>query len=109
MAAQPSVETFLPLLLATVLLVLVGLVTGRSGQTARYPTYWWSPRRRRASGGLAFAPELLHAGALFHRIGLNQEQRSSGRRFEIADAEEARARRTPPRRSPHTPIRRSHG
>ncbi|WP_371617029.1 HPP family protein [Streptomyces sp. NBC_00454] len=41
-AADPSAATFLPLLLlATVVLVLIGVVTGRSGRTARYPSYWW--------------------------------------------------------------------
>ncbi|MEU9115718.1 HPP family protein [Streptomyces sp. NPDC048483] len=39
---EPPAVTFLPLLaLACGLLVLVGLVAGRSGRGARYPSYWW--------------------------------------------------------------------
>ncbi|MFD7984612.1 HPP family protein [Kitasatospora indigofera] len=39
---QPPALRFLGLLaLATVLLVLVGVLAGRSGRTARYPAYWW--------------------------------------------------------------------
>ncbi|OII64417.1 HPP family protein+B94 [Streptomyces sp. CC53] len=39
---QPSAPLFLSLLLlATLVLVGVGIVAGRSGKTARYPTYWW--------------------------------------------------------------------
>ncbi|MEU0485883.1 HPP family protein [Streptosporangium sp. NPDC006013] len=38
---QPLVP-FLPILVAaTVVLVLVGMLIGRSGVTPRYPTYWW--------------------------------------------------------------------
>ncbi len=39
---QPHTLRFLALLaLATVVLVLVGILAGRSGRTARYPSYWW--------------------------------------------------------------------
>ncbi|MFF4694553.1 HPP family protein [Streptomyces chattanoogensis] len=39
---EPRALTFLPLLaLACGLLVLVGVVAGRSGRSARYPAYWW--------------------------------------------------------------------
>ncbi|MFE2916178.1 HPP family protein [Kitasatospora indigofera] len=39
---QPPALRFLGLLaLATVLLVLVGVLAGCSGRTARYPAYWW--------------------------------------------------------------------
>ncbi|WP_323189318.1 HPP family protein [Kitasatospora sp. NBC_00240] len=39
---QPPALRFLGMLaLATVLLVLVGVLAGRSGRTARYPAYWW--------------------------------------------------------------------
>lgn len=39
---QPPALRFLGLLaLATVLLVLVGVLAGRIGRTARYPAYWW--------------------------------------------------------------------
>ncbi|GLF93114.1 HD domain-containing protein [Streptomyces yaizuensis] len=49
--------------------------------------------------GLAFDPELLYVGALFHDVGLGVEHRGSGRRFEIDGAEAAadflRAREVP--------------
>ncbi|MEU0086076.1 HPP family protein [Streptomyces sp. NPDC006274] len=39
---EPSAQTFLPLLaLAAVVLVLVGVLAGRTGRLPRYPTYWW--------------------------------------------------------------------
>ncbi|OKI11933.1 HPP family protein+B94 [Streptomyces sp. CB03911] len=39
---EPPALRFLGLLaLATVLLVVVGILAGRSGRTARYPAYWW--------------------------------------------------------------------
>lgn len=39
---QPSPALFLGLLLlATLVLVGVGILVGRSGKMARYPTYWW--------------------------------------------------------------------
>ncbi|MCP9958945.1 MULTISPECIES: HPP family protein [Streptomyces] len=39
---KPSPVGFLLLLaLATLVLVATGIVAGRSGRTARYPTYWW--------------------------------------------------------------------
>jgi CBS-domain-containing membrane protein len=39
---EPPTLTFLGLLLlATLVIVAVGIVAGRSGKTARYPTYWW--------------------------------------------------------------------
>ncbi|MEV0603692.1 HPP family protein [Streptomyces sp. NPDC050315] len=39
---EPRALTFLPLLaLACGVLVLVGMVAGRSGRGARYPSYWW--------------------------------------------------------------------
>ncbi|GAA2454366.1 HD domain-containing protein [Streptomyces glaucus] len=40
--------------------------------------------------GLAFDPELLYIGAMFHDVGLNEEFHASGRRFEVDGAEEAR-------------------
>ncbi|NEE18623.1 HPP family protein, partial [Streptomyces sp. SID7499] len=40
--AQPSTLLFLALLLlATVVIAGIGVLAGRSGKTARYPTYWW--------------------------------------------------------------------
>ncbi|WP_374196709.1 HD domain-containing protein [Streptomyces sp. ISL-96] len=39
---------------------------------------------------LNFDPELLYIGAMFHDLGLNQEFRASGRRFEVDSADEAR-------------------
>ncbi|MFD4943407.1 HD domain-containing protein [Streptomyces sp. NPDC058239] len=40
--------------------------------------------------GLSFDPELLYVGAMFHDLGLNEEFRGSGRRFEVDSADEAR-------------------
>ncbi|WP_327268021.1 HPP family protein [Streptomyces sp. NBC_01218] len=40
--AEPSAVLFLPLLLlATLVIVGVGILAGRSGKTVRYPSYWW--------------------------------------------------------------------
>lgn len=39
---------------------------------------------------LGFDPELLYIGAMFHDLGLNEEFRNSGRRFEVDGADEAR-------------------
>ncbi|MFF8096313.1 HD domain-containing protein [Streptomyces sp. NPDC016675] len=39
---------------------------------------------------LGFDPELLYIGAMFHDLGLNEQFRSSGRRFEVDSADEAR-------------------
>ncbi|MFD0151609.1 HD domain-containing protein [Streptomyces sp. NPDC055721] len=41
--------------------------------------------------GLAFDPELLYVGAMFHDLGLGEAHRHSGRRFEVDGAEEAAA------------------
>ncbi|MFJ1546597.1 HD domain-containing protein [Streptomyces sp. NPDC088246] len=40
--------------------------------------------------GLSVDPELLYVGAMFHDLGLNEEFRGSGRRFEVDSADEAR-------------------
>ncbi|AXE81735.1 HD domain-containing protein [Streptomyces atratus] len=40
--------------------------------------------------GLSFDPELLYVGAMFHDLGLGEEFRGSGRRFEVDSADEAR-------------------
>ena len=40
--------------------------------------------------GLSFDPELLYIGAMFHDLGLNEEHRGSGRRFEVDSADAAR-------------------
>ena len=40
--------------------------------------------------GLSFDPELLYVAAMFHDVGLNNHFNSSGRRFEIDSADEAR-------------------
>lgn len=42
------------------------------------------------NGGLGFDPELLYVAAMFHDLGLNEEYRASGRRFEVDSADEAR-------------------
>ncbi|WP_327112081.1 HD domain-containing protein [Streptomyces sp. NBC_01341] len=39
---------------------------------------------------LSFDPELLYVAALFHDLGLGERFRSSGRRFEVDSADEAR-------------------
>jgi hypothetical protein len=40
--------------------------------------------------GLSFDPELVYIGAMFHDLGLNEQFRGSGRRFEVDSADEAR-------------------
>jgi len=40
--------------------------------------------------GLAFDPELLYVAAMFHDLGLGEPFRTSGRRFEVDGADEAR-------------------
>ncbi|WP_426364067.1 HD domain-containing protein [Streptomyces sp. E-08] len=52
--------------------------------------YLFGALRGRAQG-LAFDPELLYVGAMFHDLGLGEEHRNSGRRFEVDGAEEAAA------------------
>jgi hypothetical protein len=39
---------------------------------------------------LSYDPELLYIGAMFHDLGLNEEFRRSGHRFEVDSADEAR-------------------
>ncbi|WP_055701250.1 HD domain-containing protein [Streptomyces silaceus] len=51
--------------------------------------YWFGSLRGRAQG-LAFDPELLYVGAMFHDLGLGERFHSSGRRFEVDGADEAR-------------------
>jgi hypothetical protein len=51
--------------------------------------YWWGSLQGR-NRGLSFDPELLYIGAMFHDLGLNERFRSSGRRFEVDSADEAR-------------------
>jgi HD domain len=51
--------------------------------------YWFGSLQGR-NRGLSFDPELLYIGAMFHDLGLNEEPRGSGRRFEVDSAEEAR-------------------
>jgi hypothetical protein len=51
--------------------------------------YWWGSLQGR-NRGLSFDPELLYIGAMFHDLGLNEQFRSSGRRFEVNSADEAR-------------------
>ena len=43
--------------------------------------FWWGSLQGR-NRGLSFDPELLYIGAMFHDLGLNEEFRGSGRRFE---------------------------
>lgn len=51
--------------------------------------YWWGSLQGR-NRGLSFDPELLYIGAMFHDLGLNEQFRSSGRRFEVDSADQAR-------------------
>jgi hypothetical protein len=51
--------------------------------------YWFGSLQGR-NRGLSFDPELLYLGAMFHDLGLNEQFRSSGRRFEVDSADEAR-------------------
>ncbi|GGS32456.1 HD domain-containing protein [Streptomyces griseoviridis] len=51
--------------------------------------YFFGSLRGRVRG-LSHDPELLYIAAMFHDLGLNEEFRSSGRRFEVDSADEAR-------------------
>ncbi len=51
--------------------------------------FWFGSVQGR-NRGLSFDPELLYIGAMFHDLGLNEQFRSSGRRFEVDSAGEAR-------------------
>ena len=51
--------------------------------------YWFGSLQGR-NRGLSFDPELLYIGAMFHDLGMTEEHRGSGRRFEVDSAEEAR-------------------
>lgn len=51
--------------------------------------YWWGSLQGR-NRDLSFDPELLYVGAMFHDLGLNEEFRRDGRRFEVDGADEAR-------------------
>ncbi|GAA2215825.1 HD domain-containing protein [Nonomuraea monospora] len=51
--------------------------------------YFWGALQGR-NRGLSFDPELLYIGAMFHDLGLNEEYRGSGRRFEVDGADAAR-------------------
>ena len=51
--------------------------------------FFWGSRQGR-NRDLSYDPELLYVGAMFHDLGLNEEFRSSGHRFEVDSADEAR-------------------
>jgi hypothetical protein len=51
--------------------------------------FWFGSLQGR-NRGLSWDPELLYIGAMFHDLGLNEEFRKSGRRFEVDSADEAR-------------------
>ncbi len=51
--------------------------------------FWFASLQGR-NRGLSFDPELLYIAAIFHDLGLNQQFRGSGRRFEVDSAGEAR-------------------
>jgi HD domain len=50
--------------------------------------FWGSLQGRNRD--LSYDPELLYIGAMFHDLGLNEEYRGSGIRFEVSSADEAR-------------------
>src|SRR5260370_14261554 len=50
--------------------------------------FWFGSLQGR-NRGLSFDPELLYIGAMFHDLGLNEQFRHSGRRFEVDSADEA--------------------
>jgi hypothetical protein len=52
-------------------------------------TFWFGSLLG-SNRGLSWDPELLYIGAMFHDLGLNEEFRKSGRRFEVDSADEAR-------------------
>jgi hypothetical protein len=51
--------------------------------------FWFASLQGR-NRGVSFDPELLYIGAMFHDLGLNEQFRRSGRRFEVDSADEAR-------------------
>jgi hypothetical protein len=51
--------------------------------------YFWGSLQGR-NRDLSFDSELLYIGAMFHDLGLNEEFRGSGRRFEVDSADAAR-------------------
>jgi HD domain len=51
---------------------------------------FWFGSLQGQNRGLSFDPELLYIGAMFHDLGLNEQFRGSGRRFEVDSADEAR-------------------
>ena len=51
--------------------------------------YWFGSLQGR-NRGLSFDPELLYIGAMFHDLGLNEEFRTTSRRFEVESANAAR-------------------
>ena len=51
---------------------------------------FWFGSLQGSNRGLSFDPELLYIGAMFHDLGLNEEFRRSGRRFEVDSADQAR-------------------
>src|ERR1700750_2470278 len=51
--------------------------------------FCWGSRQGR-NRDLSYDPELLYVGAMFHDLGLNEEFRYTGHRFEVDSADEAR-------------------
>src|SRR5258708_18234810 len=51
--------------------------------------FWFGSLQGR-NRGLSFDPELLYIGAMFHDLGLNEQFRHSGPRFQVASADEGR-------------------
>jgi hypothetical protein len=51
--------------------------------------FWFGSLQGR-NRDLSYDPELLYIGAMFHDLGLNEQFRGGGRRFEVDSADEAR-------------------
>ena len=51
--------------------------------------FWFASLQGR-NRDLSFDPELLYVAAMFHDLGLSEQHRGSGRRFEVDSADEAR-------------------
>jgi hypothetical protein len=49
--------------------------------------FWFASLQGR-NRGLSYDPEILYVGAMFHDLGLNEQFRRSGRRFEVDSAED---------------------
>src|SRR6201987_1286789 len=53
------------------------------------PGFFWGSRQGR-NRALSYDPEVLYFGGMFHDLGLSEEFRHPGHRFEVDSADEAR-------------------